>query len=77
MVADLKLCTTYIVIAFSSRCLFVVLSLAAKRRVVMRRVVAMSPCRLANKPILRFEPSDNVNRDNMPHENALFWVHGY
>jgi hypothetical protein len=18
-----------------------------------------------------------VNRDNMPHENALFWVHGY
>jgi hypothetical protein len=32
----------------------------AKRCVVVKRVVAMYPCRLADKPIFRFEPSDNV-----------------
>jgi hypothetical protein len=31
-----------------------------QRRVVVRRVVSMSPCRLAYMPILQFEPSDNV-----------------
>jgi hypothetical protein len=39
-----------------------VLSLAkhAKRHIVVRRVVPMSTCRLAYKPILRFESRNNV-----------------
>jgi hypothetical protein len=46
-----------------------------KRRVVVRRVVAMSPCRLAYKPILRIEPSVNVTSRQPAHDNALFSVH--
>jgi hypothetical protein len=56
-------------------CRLVVLSLAkfAKRHVVVRRVVAMSPCRLAYKPILRFEPSDNVTSWQHPSRQHAVW----
>jgi hypothetical protein len=39
--------------------------LHAKRHVVVQRVIDMSPCHRAYKPVLRFEPSDNVT--SRPH----------
>jgi hypothetical protein len=78
--------TTYAVIAFwscrlvasetrqTAHCRTVVLSPAkhAKRRVVIRRFVAMSPCRLTYKPILRFEPTDNVtSRQHAARQRAV------
>jgi hypothetical protein len=58
-----------------SHCRLAVLSLAkhAKRRVVVRRVVAMLPCRLAYKPILRFEPSDNVSSQQHIARQRAVW----
>jgi hypothetical protein len=77
--------TSYIVIAFSScrsetngalsHCRLVIMSLAkhAKRHVVTWRVVAMSPCRAANKSILWFEPSDNVtSQQHIPRQRAVW-----
>jgi hypothetical protein len=58
-----------------SHCRVVVLSLAkhAKWRVVVRRVIAISPFRLAYKPILRFEQIDNVtSRQHSPRQRAVW-----
>jgi hypothetical protein len=60
----------------TARCRFIVLSSQArhpKRRIVVRPVVAMSPCRLTYKPILQFEPSDNVtSRQHAARQRAVW-----
>jgi hypothetical protein len=56
-------------------CRFVFLSLAkhTQRNVVVQGVVAMSPYCLAYKPILRFEPSDNVTlRQHAAQQHAVW-----
>jgi hypothetical protein len=45
-----------------------------KRRVVVRRAVAMSLCRLAYKPILQFEQSGNVTSHQHAARQRVVWL---
>jgi hypothetical protein len=59
----------------TARCRLFVLSLAkhAKRRVVLRCIIAMSPCCLAYKSILRFKQSDNVTSRQHAARQPAVW----
>jgi hypothetical protein len=62
---------TYIVVALSS--CRPVSSEARQTARFLWRVVAMSPCRVAYKPILRFEPSDKVTSRQYAARQRAVW----
>jgi hypothetical protein len=63
---------------FRLRLFVLSLTMHAKRRVFLRRVIAMSPCRLTyiyifKEPILRFELSDNVTSRQHAARQLAVW----
>jgi hypothetical protein len=55
------------------RCSLSISSEARQKCVLVRSVVAMSPCRLAYKTVLRFEPSGNVtSRQHAARQRAIW-----